>query len=328
MRQLRFLQNLKGWITEPSRGFDAIYCDQADADADTVLGALPEPKPMTVVRFDPEEAADVNPEYFQKACGQATTIIVPTPWAHQRAIALGLPRDLLVRSSDWSVSPVDRNLYTYREARRMLAEVNTDLALQQNERLIVVPGDMYHRWKIPFLITAIGRLIDQHPGLRLWVLGGNTGRESVYSLLQDFGIHRVVALPGMFTSVDTVLQAADLCLFPGSGCGRSFLIPTCLWSGIPFLAVQSPELERQLGPCVSKLCFARDSREDLYQKVRSWWNAPAELQQEVQAAQRLVRRQLGASLHASSLTAKWRLVSSTASTSPPEARNSQSRPAS
>jgi glycosyltransferase involved in cell wall biosynthesis len=328
MRQLRFLQNLKGWITQHSSRFDAVYCDQADADAVTVLSALNQPKPASVVRFDPEEITDVYAEHLDQACGQATTIVVPTLGAHQRAIALGLPRELLVRSSDWSVSPVDRSLHTCREARRMLAEVSTDLALQKNERLIVVPGDMTPPWKIPFLITAIGRLIDQHPGLRLWVLGGDVGRESVYAQLQDIGIHRVVALPGIFTSMDAVLQAADLCVFPGYGCGRGYLIPMCLLSGIPFLAVQSPELQHQLGASASKLCFARDSKEELSQKVRGWWTAPDELQQEIQAAQRQLRRQLGISLHAGSLTARWRLIPPLESSSTPQALNPRSRPAS
>jgi len=314
-------------LIDRSSEFDAVYCDQADGDAETVLNSWPNPKQSLVVRLDPDESDTEYPMTFLKACSRATTLVVPTQMAHRRAISLGLPSDLLVRSTDWQVTPVERNASTFREARRILGDANADLGLHQRDRLIVVPGELTSPWRIDFLIRSIGNWIDEQPGIRLWILGGGSGREETYHLLKDFGIHRLVALPGNFTSLDTVLQAADLCLFPGHGCGRGYLIPTCIMSGIPILAAHSVELEHHMGQSASRLCFARDSAEDLLQRLRRWWDSPDELQEEVRIAQRFLRRQLGVLPLDAGISARWRLDASAPQPGATQVVHSRLRPA-
>lgn len=220
---------------------------------------------------------------IREVCIRATRTLAPSQTAHQQLIALGVPPDRIARCSDWHVPMLDRSYTARREARRMLAEINCDLVLHPRDQLIVIPSDLSKLWNIDFAIGALWRLLDDRPGLRMWILGDGPKREKIYNELKKNGVHRIVALPGVYTSVDSLLQAADLCLFPGRGCGLRYLLPTCIASGIPSLAARSPEIASQLGPsnhgAISDLSFEPRSDADLVRCTVQWLEQPKKIQQ-------------------------------------------------
>lgn len=296
LRQIRYQQHLKQWAAQNANSFDVVYCDQADWDADAVLSCLNSSSQVKLVRLDIGELETCCADTIHRACSRASRVLVLSQLAHQRAVAMGLANSQLLRVWDWSVPRIDRSHAACREARQILSETNGDLFLSRGERVIVVPGELSSRWRIELIIRSMGAFLERQPGIRLWILGGNAERkfalDAIVDMLRDFGIHRIVSLPGTFTSIDTVLQAADCCLFPGRGCGCDYLIPTCVASGIPILAARTSELDSQLGPAASNMCFEPESASDLLQKVRHWWERPSEFSEAAQSALRFSRRQL------------------------------------
>ncbi len=308
VREVRYRENVHHWLSSYADQFDAVFCDRVDQESDLVADFLSRSslriKPPLVVRFDPSELDSSRTDICLKTCCQATTVVVPTQTAHQHAVGMGIDASRLVRMSDWMVPSLDRSVGARKRAREMLAGTNADLTLHRNGRLLVVPGDFTDRWEVDFLIRALWHLVDKTPSLHVWILGDGPERERAYELLQHFGIHRIVAMPGMFTCFDAVLQAADICLFPGVGCGSSYLIPTCVKSGLPILAARTSDLESQLGPGVTAVTFLPASTEALRHKVENWLDAPAELEEACREIQRFVRRQAVGSDQQSSLTAQ------------------------
>lgn len=327
LRQIRYLQNLKQWVTQHARELDAVYCDQADWDAEAVLSCLTDRTQSAVVRLELGESEDDSADVVLRACSKATTVLVPTQVSHQKAIGLGLPPSRLVRFSQLLDSPVSRFEPERREARKMLSDINGDMHLSRYDRVVVVPGELNSRWKIDFLIRSIGRFIEEQPGLRLWVLGSGPNRDSISGLLNEYSIHRLVALPGVFTTLEPVLQAADLCLFPARDCGLSYLLPTCILSGIPVLAARSPELENLAGTLTSELSFEADSAAELHQKIRKWWFSPAVLEDATRSAQRIFRSRHVTEQDGNSVTNRMRLLTGSATKDSANTFHDRLRPA-
>lgn len=303
LRQAKYCRNLNQWLNSCGDPFQAILCDQVEAETLRVLDWASSMSLPVVVRI---ENRDWNPEQPEPKSGgllrttlrevgvRATRVQVPSPSVHQQLIGLGIPPERILRCSDWTVSSLDRTPSARHQARHMLAEINCDLNLHVRDRLVVVPGDLSSHWNIDFLIESLWRLLDERPGLRLWIHGDGRARERVYSRLKYHGIHRLVALPGMFTCIEPLLQAADLCLFPAPGCGLGYLIPTCLMSRIPILAARSSELANRLGGSASPLALAMtfepDSPMDLEHRVSDWLESPVETEHASYEAQRWIRQ--------------------------------------
>jgi glycosyltransferase involved in cell wall biosynthesis len=166
----------------------------------------------------------------------------------------------------------------------ILANINHDLFVRSHDKVLVCPGELTREWGVDLLINALATLLEEQRSVKLWILGDSVERGRIYEALQFHSLHRIVIMPGAFTDVDQVLQAADMCLFPASGCGLGWLLPTCVASSIPVLAADSPELRGEFGPLADQICFRANDPRDLEVRVRRWIRNPKATELTVTAA--------------------------------------------
>ena len=224
LRQSRYRRNLSQWLAAQQSGFAAIWCDDADSDATeaTIDTAVGERLPV-IVRYEPRRRC-CRPAVARWAglfvpgalrnCQRAATIIAPTVAAHQQLIASGIAADRVARVAEGWAAVIDRTPTARRSARQGLAEINYELGLRPDERLLVVPGELTDHWQLEFLIESLGPVLREHGRLRLWIAGTGPRQQRLEGLVRDWELHRQVLLPGMFSCLESLLQAADLCLFP------------------------------------------------------------------------------------------------------------------
>ncbi len=301
LRQSQYRRSLSDWLDKHVDSLSCVYCDEAGLDALTVIKhrkvvqrGLP-----VAVRHDPfdwavsaEAEQDRQPsQSVIDACSQSAATLVPRLSVQQNLLRFGVPARLLSVCSDWKVRSIDRSAIQCREARKTLADINSDLNVLNHHRLIVVPGELSKNWRLDPFIRAICPVLDTYSSLRVWLHGDGTDRENLYELLQFFGHHRNVIMPGMITSVSSLIQAADLCVFPSPTVGQSWFIPACLISGAACLIANSADLKWQLGHLSASLSYDFTSASELQSKLERWLNGPDELAAASRAAGQLIRRQ-------------------------------------
>lgn len=295
----RYRKSVSQWLSQNLSNFDAVWCDDSlgKAAPSVAVAARSLGKPW-VVRFDPDGSDPKNSagslkrpsDITMQLCGQANAVVVSTAAAHQCLVQHGLSGRNIVRSSDWRVASLDRSSSARIAARQALGAICGDLALKAQEQLILVPGDLSERWAISLVLDAVAPLLERHPNLHLWMHGDGPGRELYYDRLKELGLHRIALMPGVFSCIEPLLQAADLCLFPAADCGKFWLLPTCLVSDIPSLMAQSVGLEPLLKEGWSTLTFRPGSYQDLHAKIESWLRKPADLIQATRQAREAIRR--------------------------------------
>lgn len=301
LRQSQYRRNLSDWLDRHASSLSCVYCDEAGLDALTVIKhrkILQNGIPVAV-RYDPLDttlSADTDqPQQPSQSvidsCSQSTAILVPRPSVQQSLLRFGVPARLISVYSDWMVRSIDRSAIQCKEARKALADINSDLMVLNHQRLIVVPGELTKSWRLDSFVRAICPLLDKYSNLKVWIHGDGGDREKLYELLQFFGHHRDVIMPGVITSITSLLQAADLCVFPSPTAGQSWLAPACLISGVPCLLAESPELKWQLGQLSASLSYESNSALSLQGKLDQWWKYPDELSAASRAAGQLIRRQ-------------------------------------
>jgi glycosyltransferase involved in cell wall biosynthesis len=299
LRQSLYRRSLSQWLDEFGQWPDWVYCDEASLDALTVSNhpLVNKRQVPVIVRFDPTElaaaTADLNWQIGQShidACTACSAVVVSNQVAQHQLLRFGIPAQRLVSSFDWSIRSLDRSPHAIRQARQALADVNYDLSLRTLERVILVPGSLNCHWQLDMFIEAVAPLLDTHPALRVWIHGEGPLQEQLLERLQFLGHHRTVALPGMFSCLDTLLQAADLCVFPAANLGLGWLIPTCLISGIPVLAAGSSAFDSQLGHLASSFSFEAGSQSNLRDRLEQWAMTPEPLIAAARAAGQMIRQ--------------------------------------
>ncbi len=282
LRLSSYARQLCQWLAREAGQFDLVYCDSPDPDAASLLNHVAQLQgaPL-VVRYQATADDSKSRAKTVDVCRRASLVLVNSPLAEQQLLAEGLDRNCILRATQIHGSSFDRAPEARRAARQVLAEANHDLFARSQDRVLVCPGEMTRAWGIPQLIQELSPLIEEHRGLRVWILGDSRERPAIYEMLRYEGLHRLVAMPGIFTDLEEVLQAADLCVFPAAGLGLGWLLPTCIASSIPVLVSDSCEARRMLGDQASELTVQFDLPRELRGRVAQWLNSPARLSQSI-----------------------------------------------
>ncbi|MEZ6135701.1 MAG: glycosyltransferase [Pirellulaceae bacterium] len=277
LRASRYWRNLTQWVALEMPTLDSIYCDAADSDAYALLTQLPRSgRPPISVRYDPSELSQNALGQWKPAprctdaCRRADTLIAPTALAHQQLLSLGVLDSAIIRQPDPPGMVVDRSVTARSAARAMLAQVNHDLFVRSQDRVVVCPGELTRDWGVDFLIKSLGPLVESRRSLKLWILGDGIERPRIYDALQFAGLHRVVAMPGIFACMKPILQVADLCVLPAANRGLGWALPTCIANNIPVVAADSLELRELLGSQSSELSFPANHDGALHHWVTQW----------------------------------------------------------
>lgn len=265
-------RQLSQWLNSCG-DFDLVYCDSSDADAATVLSQIERTAPV-VVRFT--ELAE-GPKALVKAlevCRRANLVLVNTHSAQKVLLAAGIQRPFICRTGQVLGTRFDRSPEARRLARKVLGDCNHDLFARTQDRVLVCPGELSRDWGVLELLRELSPLIEEQRSLRVWLLGDSRERPGIYQRLRHEGLHRLVAMPGIFTDLEEVMQAADLCIFPAPGAGLGWLLPTCLASGLPVLVADSPDARWLLGEQAAQLTVRIEQPDQLRGLVTQWLTDP------------------------------------------------------
>ncbi len=283
LRTGKYIRMLSDWLARESSKYDLIYCDAPDIEASALLSQVSGvDDPPVVVRFDPLELSDKQLDQWQpsaktaEVCRKASAVIAPTALAHKQLLAIGINRQAIIRLRH-QPKPVDRSVDARRKARQVLASVNHDLFAKSTDRVVVCPGELDRQWGVDLLVRAMGPLVEKHRQLRLWILGDGPQRPRIYESLRHDGLHRLIAMPGIFTDYQEILQAADLCVFPAANKGLRWALPTCIASSIPVLVSSSEEARHLLGEQADQLTFLCGETQSLRDQMTEWLDRPPTL---------------------------------------------------
>lgn len=283
LRMGRYARQLGNWLAKVAGEFDAVYCDAVELEATAVLNTPQLAHVPLVLRYAATMAGGVTsasasiPPKALAVCRRANIVLAADVRSQQQLLAAGLPRQLVVRIPQVHGCCYDRRPEARRRARQLLSEINHDLFARGHDRVVVCPGELTREWHVIELIQELAPLIESHRGLRVWVLGDGRQRGPIYEALRHEGLHRVVAMPGLFTDLEEIFQAADLCIFPAPGLGLGWLLPTCIASGVPLLVSDSLEARQQLGTEADQLTYAADQPLRLRQRFDQWLRQPTQV---------------------------------------------------
>ncbi|MEO8271697.1 MAG: glycosyltransferase [Aureliella sp.] len=288
LRMGRYSRQLGNWLAKVAGEFDAVYCDTIELEAAAVLNTPQLAHLPLMLRYAAPSAGIAMdtpasvPAKTLALCRRATTVLAADVRSQQQLLAAGLPRASIVRTAQIHGRCYDRSPEARRRARQLLSEINHDLFARGHDRVVVCPGELTREWHVLELIHELAPLIESHRALRVWVLGDGRQRGPIYEALRHEGLHRVVAMPGLFTDLEEIFQAADLCIFPAPGLGLGWLLPTAIASGVPLLASDSPEARRQLEPEADQLIYAAEQPLGLRQLFDQWLRQPAQVSASVE----------------------------------------------
>lgn len=287
LRLISYTRHLSQWLAERVGEFDLIYFDSHTADTGAILTQLNQAAgaPVVVRYVEHDNLTQPNSKSLE-TCRRANLVLTNSPTAQQQLVAAGVARCGIVRGSQVSGAGYQRTAETRRAARQILADVNHDLFARSQDRVLVCPGELSRAWGVPELIRELSPLIEEHRGLRVWILGDSCERPEIYEMLRYDGLHRLVAMPGVFTDLQEVFQAADLCVFPTPGIGLGWLLPTCIASSLPVLVAASAEAQRLLADQADQLTYRADQPRELRGRVAQWLRNPLQLPQCIAAVRK------------------------------------------
>lgn len=298
LRWGRYTRQLGQWVSSVANDFDAIYCDSVETETATIF-ALPEVQRMPLMlRYRSPSPAGQSTTSSTAAMDNKTlapirraTLVLAADAASQRQLlAAGVSKTSVLRAAQSNGSCYDRTSQARSRARQILGDANHDLFTRSQDRVVICPGELTHQWHIMQLIRELAPLLESHRALRLWLLGDGPARGPFYEGLRHAGLHRLVAMPGLFTDMQEVFQAADLCVLPAPGLGLGWLLPTCIRSGLPVLVSDSPEARRLLGASADDLTFSAAEPLALRQQVADWLRQPSRFAQRIEAARQQLLR--------------------------------------
>ncbi len=236
LRALLSSESIYGTARARADEFDLVWIDGADADAHEFLR---EPGHWaTVVRFDPHGyPQNANRRMGAiEACKAANYAIVPDANTQQELEQQGVGRGQMVRVGVWGRT-IGRTIGERRLARQILRDSGQELALDSCERLVVCVLDAQSKTDNYSWLRVLGPIVEKNRSIRVWVLTEGRVRSKLYRDLKHHGWHHQIVAPGIFTDLEVVLQAADLCLISAAQGEWRWQYETCTASRIPALVV-------------------------------------------------------------------------------------------
>lgn len=280
-RPAKYARSILKTLDEARDHYDFIYCDSPDLEASTLLSRKRDRRPPVVVRVGTTDFTGPGRQWKSNSlqvdvCRKADLVVAATASAHQRLLSIGIMNDRILRMPIPVGCTFTRSAKNRTRARKTLSEINHDLFAQSTDRVILCPGELRSEWKILFLFRSLIPLLEDQRSLRLWVLGDGPDRGRIYDTLRHEGLHHVVMMPGVFTDLECLFQAADLCVFPAEDLALGWLVPTCISSQLPFFCASSNDAKSLVGPNATECLFPTDDTQQLEQKLTNWFANPKE----------------------------------------------------
>jgi glycosyltransferase involved in cell wall biosynthesis len=274
-RSRRYTRAVCAWIIDHAPQLRCVVIDAQEEDAQAVVECCADLRIPSIVRYQRDDYSLILWQQQQSrrlmVCRRATLTVTPSEQGMRDLASLDLPADRRVVIPDGPLQVFERGIENRLAARRALADINYELFLRAEDRLIVCPAEFNRRSALDYLIGVIGPVLETKRGVKCWIIGDGPDRERLYGLICRGGWRSDILLPGTFEDIETVISAADGCILPSAVQGQSFLLPALLSSGVPLIACDSPAARLGKNQHSSLQLLEPGSNEDLHEKLESFF---------------------------------------------------------
>ena len=277
-RSRRFTRTVADFISRNADQYACVVIDALEEEAASLTQGKPTDWPPVIVRFDALENGwpliERPSSRISELCRRSAKVVVPHEHARRELTSCQVQDGLVALIPDLPPShrPTDERARGI--ARRALADINHELYLRADDRLIVAVADLTRQSGLETLIRAIGPLMDTRRGLRCWIVGEGPDRGRIGELLRREGWRNDFVLPGTFEDVEFVLEAADLCILPAPAQGLAWTLPMAVACGTTTLLCASPSARSRFGSAVDPLTFSQGDSQALRTMIEHWWANP------------------------------------------------------
>lgn len=304
-RSRRYTRALCTWITQFASQLQSVVIDAHEEDAVAVVECCADLRLPCIVRYQRDDLGLILWQQQQSrrlmACRRASVVVTPNEHGLRDLASLDLPADRQYIIPDGPLQVFERGLESRQAARRALADINYELFLRGDDRLIVCPAEFNRRAALDFLIAVIGPVLETKRGVKCWITGDGPDRERLVGLICRGGWRSDIILPGTFEDIETVISAADGCILPSAVQGQSFLLPALVASGVPLIACDSPATQLARSQHTALQVYQPGSAEDLKEKLESFFLHTRRWDQ-------LAAASIGAGLSSANILARWAQV--------------------
>lgn len=98
------------------------------------------------------------------------------------------------------------------DARRTLANVNTDLHADQDQVVVMTTAAMVRGGPIESFCKSLLPVSAVYPRAKFWMIGDGPARGRLYNQIRGDGLRSIIAMPGTFNFAADVCAAADIFL--------------------------------------------------------------------------------------------------------------------
>jgi glycosyltransferase involved in cell wall biosynthesis len=244
---IRYMTSLWRWLRRNRNRLDGVIVSMLKHDAYTALGALE--SSLVPVLLRAEGAGSTGDCAWQQTarfgarirrrCTAADALIGPSEMICEE-LARRYPADQVHYIPNGVRIPAPHTPSRQAAARRALAEVNYDLAVNPDAPVAVYTGRLHRAKGLRELIAAWSRVVRKRPAARLWLVGEGPDREDLYDMILDRDLRGRVLMPGAFDCIDEVLLAADVFVLPSHEEGMSLSLLEAMAAGVPVVATDIP----------------------------------------------------------------------------------------
>jgi len=253
---VRWMYSLSGWLREQK--LDGILAAGLRHEAYIALGTAQKTGISVAVLAGEGDLTWQRTATFggriAARCREAQAIVAPSrELAETLAFAGYAPQTLTVVSRRVAIPP-PRSPQAQTDIRAALAAVNYDLVTTATAPVALAVGRLDEPHQLGDLVRAWRIVGARRSEARLWILGDGPLRDRLYQQIGDLDQRFRVLIPGMFDSLQEVLQAADLYLSPAAHLVPPLALLEALAAGLPVVSADAPAI-RELAPAEAEGMF-------------------------------------------------------------------------
>ncbi len=244
---LRYMQRLGRWLREHQGQYDLVYVSMLKHDAYAALKAVDRQTPVVLRAEGAGYSGDCVWQLeancgsrIKRRCLRADALIGPGPTVCRELTAAGYPRRRIHYLPNAVSIPRARSAEgrqkARREARAALLSVNSELACPAHAPLAIYTGRLHEAKGLSHLVDAWSTIVGRWPNARLWLVGEGPYERTLHEQIHSRNLAGRVIMPGVFDSVDELLEAADVFVLPSLAEGMSLSMLEAMAAGLPVVA--------------------------------------------------------------------------------------------
>lgn len=130
------------------------------------------------------------------------------------------------------------DLTAYNAEKPLRREVREELGLKDHHLAVMQVARLNHLKDHPTAIRAMADLAQDHPEVRLLLVGEGEERPKLEAIIEELGLQQVVRLVGLRRDVPRVLQAADIFLLTSVTEGIPLTLIEAMATGLPCVSTR------------------------------------------------------------------------------------------